>query len=272
MDEGKIAELGRVSREFLDDALDRGNMFAGTMFRSGWSILRWLSADDLLGAKKALEEALAQCSEGVFYVPHYNCLLAQGMIDLYAREDYKAHEHIEAVWPTLERSLLLRIRSVRVRCIWMRAACAIAAASKVQENNALLQIAERQARKLERDRRGLATSDDAKAKLLRAGIAAVGEDEATALEHLSYAVDRFKECRYEFWHAMALRRKGQVLGGDEGSVLVKEADNLMRGEGIINPPAMTSTFIPGFHFAGDEQETLGIRTPLGMHMPLPRSP
>jgi hypothetical protein len=263
IDEGKIVELNRVSREFLDEALDRGNLYAATMFRSGWSILRWLSADDFLGAKEALEEALAQCTEGVFYVPHYNCLLAQGMIDLYARDDQLAHEHIEAVWPTLERSLLLRIRSVRVRCLWMRAACAIAAASRVRDNDALLRIAERQARALERERH-YSVSDNAKAKLLRAGIAAVHGDESTAREHLLYAVDRFKECRSEFWHALTLRRKGQLIVGDGGASLMKDADQWMRGEGIVNPPALTATFIPGFRHGVSEQETLGIRTPLSM--------
>jgi hypothetical protein len=263
IDQGKIVELSRVSREFLDDALERGNLYAATMFRTGWSILRWLSPDDLLGAKGALGEALAQCPEGVFYVPHYNCMLAQGMIDLYGCDDLNAHQNIEAVWPTLERSLLLRIRSVRVRCLWMRAACAIAAASRTQDNEAMLKIAERQARILERER-FYSVSDNAKAKLLRAGIAAVRDDELAANEHLSHAVDRFNECNSRFWHAVALRRKGKLIGGSEGSTLVKEADRWLQSEGIVNPPAMTAAFIPGFRHSSEDQETLGIRAPLGI--------
>jgi hypothetical protein len=264
IDEGKIVELSRVSREFLDDALDRGNLFAATMFRSGWSTLLWLSNDDMPGAREALEEALAQCPDGVFYIPHYNCLLARGMIDLYAGDNRAAYEHISAVWPTLERSLVLRIRSVRVRCLRMRASCAIAAAYDGYDRDRLLKIAEGDAKALERERHYSVISNNAKAKLLRAGIAATRRDMSTALEHISFAVDRFKECRSEFWHAVSLRRKGQMLGGEEGQTLMREADNWMAEEGIKNPARVTSAFIPGFPLGEERVQTLRIRTPLGM--------
>jgi serine/threonine protein kinase/tetratricopeptide (TPR) repeat protein len=264
IDEGKIVDLCRVSREFLDDALDRGNLFAATMFRSGWSTLLWLCQDDLPGARDALAEALAQCPDGVFYIPHYNCLLARGMIDLYAVENEAAYEHIAAVWPTLERSLVLRIRSVRVRCLRMRAACAIAAARSGHDRRRLLAIAENDAKALERERHYSVISNDAKAKLLRAGIASTQGDMPTALEHLSFAIDRFRECRSAFWHAVSLRRKGQMLEGSKGRALMREADDWMATEGIKNPARMTAAFIPGFPLGQEGHQTLKIRTPLGM--------
>ena len=264
IDEGKIVELCRVSREFLDYALDRGNLFAATMFRTGWSILLWLCPNDLHGARAALTKALAQCPEGVFYIPHYNCLLAQGMIDLYSGENEAAYQHIAAVWPTLERSLLLRIKSVRVRCLRMRAACAIAAAGASPNQKPLLAIAERHARQLERERHYSVISNNAKAKLLRAGIAATRGNESAALDFLSFAIDRFKECGSGFWHTLALRRKGQLLGGKEGLALVAEADEWMTKARIADPARMTAAFIPGFPLGGEIQQTLEIRSPLGM--------
>jgi len=264
IDEGKIVELCRVSRVFLNDAMKRGNLFAATMFRSGWSTLLWLSQDDLRGAREALAEALAQCPDGVFYIPHYNCLLARGMIDLYAGDNDAAYEHVDAVWPTLERSLVLRIRSVRVRCLRMRAACAIAAAGNAPDPKPLLAIAERHAKALERERHYSVISNNAKAKLLRAGIAATLGNEAAALDYLTFAIDRFKECESPFWHALALRRKGQLLGGKEGLSLVAEADRWMATEGIVNPAAMTAAFIPGFPLGCEIRQTLRIRSPIDM--------
>jgi serine/threonine protein kinase/tetratricopeptide (TPR) repeat protein len=271
IDEGKIVDLCRVSREYLDDALDRGNLFAATMFRSGWSTLLWLSPDDLPGARDALDKALAQCPSGVFYIPHYNCLLSRGMIDLYACENEAAYEHIAAVWPTLERSLVLRIRSVRVRCLRMYAACAIAAASEGRDRKRLLALAEKLAKALERERHYSVISNNAKAKLLRAGIASTRGDLPAALEHLSFAIDRFKECGSAFWHALSLRRKGQMLEGDEGRALMREADDWMACEGIKNPARMTAAFIPGFPLGKEGAQTLRIRTPLGLREPAPRS-
>jgi len=264
IDEGNIVELCHVSREFLDDALDRGNLFAATMFRSGWSTLLWLSRDDLPSARDALEKALAQCPPNVFYIPHYNCLLSRGMIDLYAGDDADAYDHIDAVWPALERSLVLRIRSVRVRCLRMRASCAVAAAGSGRDRKRLLSIAEKHAKALERERHYSVISNNAKAKLLRAGVASVRGDSATALEYLSFAIDRFEECGSALWHAVSLRRKGQVLGGDEGQALMREADGWMTRERIKNPARLTAAFIPGFPLGDEGKQTLRIRTPLGM--------
>jgi hypothetical protein len=264
IDEGKIVDLCRVSREFLDDAQDRGNLFAATMFRSGWSTLLWLCNDDLDGAKDALQKALTQCPEGVFYIPHYNCLLARGMIDLYAGENEAAFKHIEAVWPTLERSLVLRIRSVRVRCLRMRAACAIAAANNGGDREGLLAIAENHAKALERERHYSVISNNAKARLLRAGISATRGDMPTAVDHLSFAIDQFKECGSEFWYAISMRRKGQMIGGDEGKAMMRQADDWMWCEKIKNPARMTAAFIPGFPLGKESVQTLRIRTPLSM--------
>lgn len=273
LDEGEIGELCRVSGEFLNEALDRGNLFAATMFRTGWSTLLWLAADDIPGARAALEKAVAQCPEGVFFIPHYNCLITRGMIDLYSGDYEAAYEHIAAVWPTVKQSLLLRIRTVRVRCLRMHAACAIAAAGSATDPEPLLAVARRYARALDRERHYSAVSNEAKGRLLRAGIAATRGDEAAALKHLSSAVERFSACGSGFWLAMARRRTGQVLGGTDGLAMVRDADSWMAGEGIRDPVRMTEAFIPGFSLGGDIQQTLEIRTPLGMSplFPTPES-
>ena len=151
----------------------------------------------------------------------------------------------------------------------MRAACAIAAAATAPNPKPLLAIAERHARELERERHYSVIANIAKAELLRAGIAATRGNEATALDYLSLAIDRFQECGSAFWHALALRRKGQVLGGSEGLALVRQADEWMAREHIVNPAAMTAAFIPGFPVCGEIRHTLEIRTPLGMRAPIP---
>jgi hypothetical protein len=146
----------------------------------------------------------------------------------------------------------------------MRAACAIAAANDSGDQQRLLVIAEAHAKSLERERHYSVMSNNAKAKLLRAGIASTRGDMSTALEHLSFAIDRFKECGSHFWYAVSLRRKGQVIGGDEGKALMREADDWMWSEGIKNPARMTAAFIPGFPLGKEGVQTLRIRTPLSM--------
>ena len=247
--QGKIAEMCRVSRVWLDDVLDRGNRFAGTMFRTHWSTLRWLGADDLPGARAALAEALEQCPEGVFYVPHLYCLWAQGLIDLYAGEQEAAYRHIMRPWPALERSQLLRIKALVVISCRMRAACAIAAAQVAADPKPLLARAERDARRLERSRYSVSWTRDWP-RVIRAQVALARGDRAKALAHLDHAIVGFAGSRAAFFLALARRKKGELLGGDEGRALIAEADAWMAGEGIVDPARLAATFVPGFPSGG----------------------
>lgn len=249
IDEGKIRELCRVTSMFLDDALDRGNRFAATMFRSSWSMLRWLCADDLDGARAALAKALEQCPEGVFYITHLYGLVAQALVDLYAGAAEDAYRHIAKVWPALERSQVLRIHALAVICFRARAACALAAAQVADNPKPLLAIAERDAARLKREHYS-PISSSAWPKMLEAAIAVTRGNPRAALEHISSAVDRFQEYRSAFYLAIAKRKKGELLGGDQGRALIAAADSWMAGEGIVNPARLAAAFVPGFPSLG----------------------
>jgi hypothetical protein len=46
--------------------------------------------------------------------------------------------------------------------------------------------------------------------------------------------------------AVARRRLGQLLGGDEGEPLFAQAEELMRAQAIVNPAAITDMLAPGW--------------------------
>jgi len=245
-DQGKIRELCRVSRVFLDDALERGNRFAATMFRSSWSMLQWLCADDLAGAHSALAEVVRQCpEEGAFYVPHLYGLVAQSLVGMYAGTPSEAFGHIEKVWPALERSQVLRVHALAVTCLRARIACAVAAAREAAEPGPLLAIARRDIARL---RRANFSPVDTRAwpLLFEAAIASLRGDRTTALEKTGAAADGFVAHWSPFYLAIARRRKGELLGGDEGQALIAAADAWLTGEGIVNPARLVAAFVPEF--------------------------
>jgi hypothetical protein len=244
IDLGKIRELCRVTRLFLDDALERGNLLAATMFRSGWSILLWLCVGDLEGARAAMAEATGQCPSGMFTVPHLYCLVAQVLLDLYAGQPEDAHPRVERAWPALKRWKLLRVPWGATLCLRTRAASAIAAAQVARDPEPLLAIAERQVRRLRRQHYS-PISTVAWPLAFEAAIAARRGDRVMALDRISRAADRFDEYRSLFYCAVTKRLKGTLLGGEEGASLVAAADAWMTGEGIVNPARLTAAFVPG---------------------------
>ncbi len=246
---GEVAELCRLSRTYLQDALDRGNIFAATMFLTGWSTLVWLAADDLPGARDALARGLGQFPQGSFQIPHYNCMLARGFIDLYAGDGEGAHRHVTEAWPQFKRSLLMRIRTIRIHGVQLQARCALAAAAAGHDRDALLRFAERTAARIAAQQLPSREANEAKAHLLRAGIRATRGETASALDHLTAAVAVFDRREMALWRAVATRRKGELLGGREGAALLAEADGWMQGQGIRNPERITAVFAPGFRGA-----------------------
>jgi hypothetical protein len=87
---------------------------------------------------------------------------------------------------------------------------------------------------------------DAFAGLVRAAVAVRRGDARTAAALLPEAAGTLDKLTMRLYAAAARRRLGEVLGGDEGRVLVAEADAWMAGQKIQDPARMTAMLAPGF--------------------------
>ncbi len=241
---GEVAELSRCTEAYLKDSADRGNRFAGAMFRTGPTNATWLVADDVDSARRALREALAEWPERPFRTPHYMAMTAAGRIHLYAGNPRDGWNDMLKSWSTLEHTGLFRIQSIRIAARQIRASCAVAASRTAPEGaRPLLDIAERDARHLERESAEYAAPF---AQLLHAAISRSRGDQTAAGRTLRSALDGFERCHMRLFAATTRRRLGEQLGGDEGNALVAQANAWMVGSGIVNPDRMTAMLAPGF--------------------------
>ena len=69
-----------------------------------------------------------------------------------------------------------------------------------------------------------------------------------AREFLGRAIVRATAADMALVESSARRRLGQLVGGDEGADLVREAEGWMRSQGVANPARTTELFAPGFDF------------------------
>jgi hypothetical protein len=242
---GDIQELCRLSREWLADALDRGNLFAATMFRTGWGSLVWLVADDMQGATDALAASASLRRAGAFSLPDFYGLMSRVLIALYTGDAIAAHAHIVNASSALERSQLLRIKRIRARFAQFRASCAVAAAAE-RGPTSLLRAAERDARWIERQRHTLGRVNEANGRLLRAAIEAIRGRRGAAVEQLRVALGVYTASGLRLYEAVTRRRLGELLGGDEGADLIAASDRWMREQSVVRPDRFTAAFAPGF--------------------------
>src|SRR4029453_15754644 len=154
-----------------------------------------------------------------FTNPTYWAMIADGEIALYERRADEAREPLLEQWAGFVRSRLERLPFYRIEALQLRARLALASAvrSSGGPNQDRLRDAARDARLIERERTpwGLAL-----ARLVRAGIAATGSEPEEAERLLKQTEEELEGLDMALYAAAARRRRGELLGGEEGRSLV----------------------------------------------------
>ncbi|HZI13986.1 MAG TPA: AAA family ATPase, partial [Myxococcus sp.] len=241
---GRLNELARFVDTHVRGAMERGDLFAATYAR----MHTWyapLAADDVSRASEAMRDTISRWSHRGFHVMHLWELYGETQYALYAGDTASAWQRLDRTWPELVKSNLLRIQFHRIPLTLLRGSAAVAAACArpVGERKALLRAAGKDASRLEKEGVG---SAGASAALLRACILGAQGRPGEALERLEAAARGFDAADMALHAACARRRKGQLLGGDEGRALIEAADATLSEQGIRNPSRWTALHTPGF--------------------------
>jgi hypothetical protein len=123
-----------------------------------------------------------------------------------------------------------------------RGAVCAAAALPAAQRDPLLRAAERDARGIERER---TPWGDALALVARAGIAATRGDVDVAVRLVASSEQTLQGLDMALHAAGARRQRGRLIGGDEGTRLVADADRSMREQRIQNPERVAAMLCPG---------------------------
>ncbi len=133
---GNVAQIRLLVPATLKDVMARGDLYAETCLRSAGLWLCELSEDRPAEALAEIETARGKWSQEGFHPLHYVQLVARVDIANYLGEGDRAWATLEAAWPKLERSQMLRFQLVSVDAhnLRARAACAAAALPGQSEN------------------------------------------------------------------------------------------------------------------------------------------
>jgi hypothetical protein len=238
---GELNELSRRLPALLKDANERGDLYAATILGVRNSYMPCLVADDVARAKEVAQRAIQQWPQTGFHTPHYIHLCVATEIDLYSGEGGVALKRILGDWEPLKRSLILRVRFALVEATHLRARAALAAAAE-DGDPALLRAAERDANIIEHEKLNWA---EPLAALIRAAVASARGDRTLAASLLALAASQLDACNMLLYAAAARRRRGELIGSDEGIALIRAAEHWMAAQRISNPPRMTQMLIPG---------------------------
>jgi hypothetical protein len=188
---------------------------------------------------------MAGWSREGYHIQHNDQLWAGVQIELYSGRGSAAWELILGSWPSLARSMLLRVQFIRVAMLSLRARCALAASIErgAERSAPLLRVAARDARRLAREATpwSLAASH-----VITAGLASARGDLAKSCARLRLAADGFEVAGKILCAASARHRLGERIGGVEGAEIVETAQGWMRSQSIRATSRMTAMFVPEF--------------------------
>ena len=244
---GEIAEVCWRVPLRLREAEERGDLFALSMLTSGIQNTCWLAPGGVDRARREADLALERWSRDGFHVPHLLNLYAQVQIDLYVGDGAGAMRRVVERWPALSSSLLTRVQFARVTAHHLRARAALAAMRSLpagaSERKALARLADKDAGAMAGEGVPYAS---AFATLIRAALAADRGDGAQALALCDAAASGFDAADMALYAAVARRRRGALVGGDEGAAARGAADAFMMAQKIVAPSRMADVLAPGF--------------------------
>ncbi|HEY5951599.1 MAG TPA: protein kinase [Kofleriaceae bacterium] len=229
---GSWAKLRELREEYVEDAERRGDRYVVTSMNRYCSSL-WIAADDPDGARRVLADAKWMLPSVSFHTQHWYELDARAEIAMYDHTVERDLPELQPLFDGLERSVLLRLSTVRAMALWLRGRLSLC----VGDDKGARQAASR-----------LSKIDDQRARvysaMLQAGIAGRARD-ATATAKLRLATELGEQHELRLHAAASRFQLGTLLGGSEGAAHVEAAEQLMLAEGVAKPARFASWFVPG---------------------------
>lgn len=240
---GELAEIRRRWTILAREAQERGDRYATRYLSAFYATILKLADDEPPDSEADLEAFLGARGGrplNLQQTPAFDSLMH---IDLYRGDVTRAWARLEALWPAYSRSLLFRVQLIRIQIHELRARTAVAAAERSQQPEPLLERAERDALRLEREGQDWGI---AHAHYVRAAVAACREDAVAAVAGLSRAAELYDRADMRL-HAEIMRyRLGEIDSSEEADELHERAEERLKAQGIVDPARWAGMCAPGF--------------------------
>jgi hypothetical protein len=240
---GELNEVRRRWSILLKEAQERGDLYAEVNLSTYYMMMLKLSDDNVDDVDRQISKVMKRWTQKGFHTQHSLAFRAHLHFYLYRGDIPAAHNLVATIWPWYERSMLLRFQISRIMMYEARARCALAAAADSPSPEPFLRSAERDARRLEREKRPWSS---AYAHFIRAGVAVRRGDVLKAEGLFMKAATSFDSVDMNLNAAVTRRRLGELIGGDRGRSLIEEADRWMAVQQIQNPARWAAMYAPGF--------------------------
>jgi serine/threonine protein kinase len=236
---GRFRELGTRFAAAAEEAKAHGNLHAFTTLVAMNRCSIDLAADRIDGCRSQLQRLMESCP-AEWHLQHAYALGANVLLDLYVGGD-AAHLRLAAGWKNLRHQLILTSERYRIFFVFARGLAALAAAlTSERDRSVRIRLVRSCAARLVRER--LADAHGA-AHLLRGQLAVLEGELANAVDEYRKAAELWGRAGMFGTHIVNLRI-GEIIGGDEGAVMVASCMRWAHEEGIRRPEQFFRVWSP----------------------------
>jgi len=233
---GDFGAMAARTSQLLNEATERGDLYAMTTFGSFMVPHARLVDDDAEGAARAVDEYLRLWGIEGYHLQHMTGLMSRVYIDLYRGDGRSALQRLTSKRGWVRAGFFTTIQVLRVVMASLEGRAALMAADGSPDRGKLLGLARARARSIERE--GVAWARPI-ARLLRAGLALADGGREQAVSLLETAADEFDAVPMNGYAAAARWRAADLTGGTpRGAALRQRAGEWMTRESIRSPERM----------------------------------
>ena len=127
---GEIAELKRRWTLLYRESQERGDLYAATTLTAFYMTMITLSKNEPIESERELEAFVDRRDKRRFSLQHSSALESLIHLYLYRGDVSNAWARLGAIWPAYSRSMLLRIKMIRIDLLELRGRTALAMAEK----------------------------------------------------------------------------------------------------------------------------------------------
>jgi hypothetical protein len=236
--QGDFDELRRHVAAMLHEASLRGDRYLRDAVPYHL-FLADLAADAPAALRDAVGVATSPGLPAEIGVPHWGAVAAEACASLYEDDPRRALRPVEAIWPGLERSLLLRSAAFRREAITVRARVHIA--GMIVGDPRSEAIAQTMVRALRKDR---TAATRALGTLMEACLEHARRRDAEAIVGFESAAAAFDSLAMRALAAAARWRRGELLGGAEGNSLIEKARSRLLADAVRKPERFVAVLAP----------------------------
>ncbi len=241
MQRGALGDLTTRAQRYQREALERGDLYGWTHIVTAGGFLVPLIANKPQEALDLVAQAMARWPRDSFHLQHFFEMMALVQVDLY-QGGTAGLERLEASWPALKRSMLLRVPIIFASASWMLALAILAArvAAPAKYPDALKRVRTISAQIAKVD----APHCYAWVRFLDAQLAyADGQRERARVlaEEARIEIARFG---LGLFSERVQYLCGALTAGDAGARLRADALNALRTQGVVDPYRYVRQAVP----------------------------